>query len=257
VASTYSGIKAIVFDLDGTVYEGENLVYGALDSIDSLRSLGFSIYFCTNNSTRTRQEIAGKLVRLGIEATSASVFSAGYAAAFYLANKGYKQVGLLGMPGLKSELTAAGLTVMGSIDQGQALVIGLDQNINYSVMSMFALLLDKDIPVIACNRDRWFPGDNGELKPGCGIMADLVEALLGRDIDLVAGKPNTLLLELLSEQTGFGNGEILVVGDSIESDIAVARAFGSPAILYSPHGAEGVADSTIASMRDLPEMILG
>lgn len=257
VTSRYSCIKSIVFDLDGTVYEGEKLVNGALDSITSLRQHGFGVYFCTNNSTRTRQEIADKLVRLGIETTSTLVFSAGYAAAHYLVNKGFTQVSLLGMPGLKTELIAAGLTVMDRIEQGQALVVGLDQTMTYATMSKFATLLDKNVPVIACNRDRWFPGDNSELMPGCGIMADLVEALLGRGIDFVAGKPNTLLLELLSKQAGIGKDEILVVGDSLDSDIAVAKAYGSQAILYNPRGAADVYESSIVSMHDLTEMILG
>lgn len=190
----FSKIKAVVFDLDGTVYEGENLVDGALDAIDSLCDHGFEIYFCTNNSTRTRQQIANKLIQLGLNTTSEYVFSAGYGAACYLANAGFKQVSMVGMPGLKNELCAAGLAVVDRLDQGQALVVGLDPAISYTSMSLFATLLDKNIPIIACNRDRWFPGNNGELNPGCGILVDLVESLLGRSVDFIAGKPNTLFI---------------------------------------------------------------
>jgi len=54
----FSKIRALVFDLDGTVYEGDSLVDGVLETINRMRHQGFSIYFCTNNSTRTRQEVA-------------------------------------------------------------------------------------------------------------------------------------------------------------------------------------------------------
>ena len=256
MADQFSKIRAIVFDLDGTVYEGENLVDGVLEAINSLVHQGFEIYFCTNNSTRTRQEFANKLIHLGIETTSDSIFSAGYAAAHYLANAGIKQVSLLGTPGLKNELCAAGLTIVDELDKGQTLVVGLDPTISYSSMTSFAVLLGKNMPVIACNRDRWIPGNNGELKPGCGIMVELVEALLGRKVDFVAGKPNTLLLEMLSRQSGFNKDELLIIGDSLESDVALAKAFGSPWVLYAPRGCENSQDNSITTMTDLPGMIL-
>ena len=256
VANQFSKIRAIVFDLDGTVHEGENLIDGAFETINSLRHQGFEIYFCTNNSTQSRQEIANRLIHLGIETTSDAIFSAGYAAAHYLANAGIKQVSLLGTPGLKNELCAAGLTVVDELDKGQALVVGLDPTISYSSMSLFAALLGKSMPVIACNRDRWFPGNNRDLKPGCGIMVDLVEALLGRRVDLVAGKPNTLLLEMLSRRSGLNKDELLIIGDSLESDVAMAEAFGSTWLLYDPRGCENSQDNSITTMTDLPGMIL-
>ncbi len=256
MANQFTKIKAIVFDLDGTVYEGENLVDGALEAINSLRHQGFQIYFCTNNSTRTRQEIANKLNHLGIVTTSDSIFSAGYAAAYYLAKAGIKQISLLGTLGLRNELSAAGLTIVDELDKGQAIVVGLDPDINYARMSLFSTLLGKNMPVIACNRDRWFPGNNGELKPGCGIMVDLVEALMGRSVDLLAGKPNTLLLEMLSRQTGLNKNELMIVGDSFESDVALAKAFGSLWVLYAPHGCKNSCQNSVTTMNDLPEMLL-
>ena len=143
VTNRFSKIRAIVFDLDGTVYKGENLVDGVFEAINSLSHHGYEIYFCTNNSTRTRQEIVRRLIHLGIETTIDSIFSAGYAAACYLANAGIKQVSLLGTPGLKNELCAAGLTVVDELDKGQARVVGLDPTINYSIMTLFATLHGK------------------------------------------------------------------------------------------------------------------
>lgn len=248
-------IRGVVFDLDGTVYEGEYAVEGVIDVIEILRRNGYAIYFCTNNSTRTRQEIADKLLHLGIAATKESIYSAAYAAACYLSGSGIQRVSVLGAVGLQEELCEAGLVVSNDLDQGQALVIGLDLLIDYPKMASFSRLLDKNLPVIACNRDRWFPGNNGELKPGCGIMVALVEYLLGRNVDLVAGKPNTLLLEMLSRQSGLKNYELLIVGDSFESDIALADTFGSPSVFYAPHGSNGIGTVCINKMNQLPEYL--
>lgn len=248
-------IRGVVFDLDGTVYEGENVVDGVIDVIEILRRNGYAIYFCTNNSTRTRQDIADKLINLGITATKESIYSAAFAAAWYLSGSGIQSVSVLGTVGLQEELSEAGLVVTNDLDQGQALVIGLDLLIDYKKMASFSRLLDKNLPVIACNRDRWFPGNNGELKPGCGIMVALVESLLGRNVNLVVGKPNTLLLEMLSRQSGLKNDELLIVGDSFESDIVLANSFGSPSVFYAPHGFKEIGTVCINKMNQLPEYL--
>lgn len=256
LANPLGKIRAVVFDLDGTVYEGDDLVNGVLEAIETLQCQGYKIYYCTNNSTRSREDIAGKLLRLGIVTTKGSIYSAAYAAAHYLSNSDIERVSLLGTSGLRDELGAAGLTVVDGLDSGQALVVGLDPSIDYSKMASLATLLNKNMPVIACNRDKWFPGDKGVLKPGCGIMIALVEELLGRKVTLVAGKPNTLLLEILSQQSGFSKDELLIVGDSLESDIALAEAFGSPWILYAPHGKALGQRNSIATMNELPGCLL-
>lgn len=247
-------VKAVVFDLDGTVYQGDHLVPGILEAMAALRGQGLAIYFCTNNSSLTRPALAQKLTALGIETAVSSVFSAGYGAASYLKGAGIERVSLLGTRGLRDELGAAGLEVSEDLDRGQALVVGIDPQISYARMTAFAPLRGRDFPIVACNRDRWFPGGDGKLQPGCGIMVDLVEALLGRGIDLVAGKPNTLLLEMLALQTGLGRDELLVVGDSPESDVALAQAFGSSWVLYDPCGSHRRQGNRISSMTELPRL---
>lgn len=87
-------------------------------------------------------------------------------------------------------------------------------------------------------------------------MVDLVEALLGRSVDFVAGKPSTMLLKMLSQRSGLDKEELLIIGDSLESDVALAEAFGSPWVRYAPRGYEKNQHNTIASMSDLPGMIL-
>lgn len=247
-------VKAVVFDLDGTVYQGDSLVPGVVEAMGALRRRGLAIYFCTNNSSMTRLALAQKLTGLGIETAGCSVFSAGYGAASYLKGAGIERVSLLGTRGLKDELGAAGLEVSEDLDQGQALVVGIDPQISYAKMTAFASLRGRDFPIVACNRDRWFPGSNGKSKPGCGIMVDLVEALLGKRVDLVAGKPNTLLLEMLSLQTGLDRDELLVVGDSLDSDVALAQAFGSSWVLYDPCGSHSCQGNRISSMTELPRL---
>jgi len=61
---------------------------------------------------------------------------------------------------------------------------------------------------------------------------------------------------MLSHQSGFKKNELLIIGDSLESDVALADAFGSPWVLYAPHGYENAQGNAISKMNDLLGMIL-
>ena len=54
-------IKAVLLDLDGTVYNGSILIDGAKEAVDSIRDRGIRLFFFTNKSGRSRKAIADKL----------------------------------------------------------------------------------------------------------------------------------------------------------------------------------------------------
>ncbi|MBD3843116.1 MAG: TIGR01457 family HAD-type hydrolase, partial [Campylobacterales bacterium] len=75
--------KTVIFDLDGTIYFGENIANEALKCINTLIENDFSVLFLTNNSTKTRAEINSKLNNLGIMTDKSKIYSSSYAAAKY------------------------------------------------------------------------------------------------------------------------------------------------------------------------------
>lgn len=50
-------IQAVLFDLDGTVYVGEQLISGADNVINDVLNQQKQVAFLTNNSTKTREDI--------------------------------------------------------------------------------------------------------------------------------------------------------------------------------------------------------
>ena len=72
-----SKIKGIIFDLDGTVYLGDALLPTAGETITTLRDSGKRTLFLSNNPTRTREEYAAKLTRLGLPTPPADVVNSG------------------------------------------------------------------------------------------------------------------------------------------------------------------------------------
>ncbi len=60
---------AVLVDLDGVMYRGDEPVAGAGGVVDKVRALGTPLLFLTNNSSRTPEAIAGKLERMGVSAS--------------------------------------------------------------------------------------------------------------------------------------------------------------------------------------------
>lgn len=55
-----------VFDLDGTIYLGSELLPGAERTVQALRDMDRKVVFVSNNPTRDPEEYARKLTDLGL-----------------------------------------------------------------------------------------------------------------------------------------------------------------------------------------------
>jgi len=226
-------IQAIIFDLDGTIYCGNSLVDGAIELLEQLECLGINIFYCTNNSTKTRQDICAKLNALNVPATPEKIYSAAYAAAHFLKKSNYSDIYCFGMNGLHNELDSLNITTTLVPENTSVVLIGLDTNINYERISSLLPLRNKPCTLVACNQDKFFPSDNGINQLGCGFIVSLVENALERNVDYTVGKPNTYMLEMLMKEHRLAIDEIVMVGDSLESDITMAQTAGCRSIYLS------------------------
>lgn len=228
-------IKAIVFDLDGTIYFGENVTDGALDVINALGK-NYQIFYLTNNSGKMRREIISKLNKMGFMATAQNTYCGSYAISSYLAENKITPVYLIGTGGLASDITSCGIRIENSSDVS-AVVVGIDQLFSYEKIRMALEAIDKGAKLIVANVDSSYPVENNRRMPGCGAMVGAIVAATGHAPDFHIGKPNTYLLELLCREHGFLPKEICVVGDMPESDILMAVNFGCQSILFDPEDA--------------------
>jgi HAD superfamily hydrolase (TIGR01450 family) len=232
VQADTASIRAVALDLDGVVYSGDVPLPGAVEAIDRLRGLGLRVWFVTNNSARSRAAIAGKLRRLGVPADESEVMSSGYAAGLLLHRLTQGQaarVVVVGSDELRTMIAAQGFEAV-SEGPGQFLVVGMDHSFTYDRIRAALETLMGGAVFVACNRDATYPVEGGRLAPGCGPMVAAIECAYGRKPDYVVGKPSPALLELAAAAGGLSPGEMLVVGDTLESDIAAARRLGSPSV---------------------------
>ncbi len=214
--------RAFILDLDGVVYIGDEVIEGVPEKIKKLRQKG-RVVFLTNNSTKSREDYARKLLSFGIEASPEDIITSGYAAALYLREKfGSAGVFVVGEAGLRKELEDAGhrLCFRGC----EAVVVGLDREFNYSKLSRASRLIREGAEFVATNLDSTLITPSG-LIPGAGAIVAAVREASGKD-PVVVGKPSKTLGKLLLNVLNIKPEDVLLIGDRIETDIAFGKAMG-------------------------------
>ncbi|MEG1096357.1 MAG: HAD hydrolase family protein [Clostridiales bacterium] len=166
-------IKAVAFDLDGTIYYGSKIIDGANEAISHAKSKGIKVFFLTNNSTKTRMQIYEKLIGMGILCDYEEVFTSGYIATLYAKKEKLNNIYIFGSKNLISEFHDIGIDV---VDESQAenLLIGYDPAFTYESLTKalhVALKAKKSLPAIKKNI---FPGKMLCVYPVAGLWWHLL-----------------------------------------------------------------------------------
>ena len=215
-------IKAILFDLDGTLYRGKTPIDGAAETIVELRKRGYKVLFLTNSATKSRSSLCTKLVGMGFDPKKSEVYSSAYLLAKYLQkNHKGKTVYAIGESGIMEELNEANIPLSNT---PQIVAIGLDRNFNYDKLCIAHLALEKGAIFLATNKDHTYPVENGSL-PGCGSLVASIEFASEKKA-YILGKPSTHFMELIEAEQNLKKEEILMVGDRLDTDIAFAKNSG-------------------------------
>jgi 4-nitrophenyl phosphatase len=242
--------KHLILDLDGVVYNGEEPVPGAVDSIARLRQSGRTVSFCSNNSTRTREGFAAKLTSMGIPAVAGDVVNSAHAAARWVRRAGLSRAFVIGESGLIEELTRQGVEVLDahSASRAECVVVGLDRAFTYGKLAAAQRALAAGAEFIATNRDSHLPTE-AALLPGSGTMVAAVEVLAGRPPRLL-GKPEPHMLEFLLSEHQTAPAEALVVGDRLDTDIECGNRAGvETALVLTGFNTAEDAENAPASQR--------
>lgn len=221
-----AGVKAVLLDLDGTVYRGSEAIPGAAEAIHRLLKAGFAVRYLTNNSAARPEGISQKLRAMEIPCEPGWVAGTGPAAALAVIGKGFKVAHLIGEPGLWESFREAGIEPSDD-DPKPVLVTGICRSFDYAMMDRALQSLLGGALWIATNRDGSYPLEGGRFQPGAGSIVAALEAAAARPPDLVIGKPEPLLIHQLSESMGILASETLMVGDREDTDLEAGRRAGS------------------------------
>jgi 4-nitrophenyl phosphatase len=164
---------------------------------------------------------------------------------------------VLGSEGILSALDEVGVPVTDDPRQATALLVGLDWDLSYDRLTRAADAVRMGARFIATNTDPTYPVADG-LLPGGGACVAAVAVTTGVAPE-VAGKPNPPMRALLRAR---GIGEAWVIGDRVDTDIAMAVAeedWHSILVLtgVTPPEQAALADHTVADLAAAVDLVLG
>ena len=226
-------IKAILLDLDGTVYNGNTIIDGADKAIENMRKNGIHVYFCTNNSSLIPHSIMDKLKGMKIECEEEDVLTSGKAALGYIKRNKLKKVFISGSDELKNWFKENKVDICNE-NHAETLVIGMDSKFDYEKMTKGIRAAINSKTIIVCNQDRIFMKEDG-VYPGCGGMTSSISYCSGKEPDVIIGKPNVFMIRELAEDRGYSKDELLVIGDS-DVDVKMAADYGCRSLLIGKTG---------------------
>lgn len=239
----------VLFDLDGTIYYGETMIDGANEVIHFFRKNGKKIFFTTNNSTKSRRQVYEKLIKIGVECEFDEVLTSGYMAALYAKAHQLKNVYIFGSDSLKQEFSEQGVSLC-SHEGAENMVIGYHPNMTYDELTTAVRVATSAKSLIACNKERTFLGNHAKVMPGCGAMTASIEWCANRICDITIGKPSTFLVDYIIERYGYAAKRIMIIGDTYESDVVMAKKSGAQAILIG-----NTLDSDIVSVKSIANIL--
>ncbi|CAN7265395.1 HAD-IIA family hydrolase [Rossellomorea sp. LjRoot5] len=212
-------LKGYIFDLDGTVYLGKQLIEGADTTINALLNEGKKVLFLTNKTIESRQRYVEKLHGFNIRANLENILNPTVTLIDYL-KEHHPQATLyvIGEQPIKDELTLAGFREGMTPAEVDIVVLSWDRDFHYDHLNFAYQSIKLGAKMIATNPDKTCPVEMGDV-PDCAGMIGAVEAVVGRKIDVQIGKPSILTIKAALKILQLKPEECVMIGDRLETDI--------------------------------------
>lgn len=256
--------QLILFDLDGTLYLGNQEIPGAVNTIAQLRQQGFKLRFLTNTTTKSHAELLTQMVSLGFSLVPEELISAPIGARLELQSIQQKLESPLRIwpvvgDAIKSDFAefewdeiSPDFVVLGDIGEQWDLTL-----INRMFNAMHS-----GAELIALHKNRFWQTEEG-LKADIGFFVAGLEYVCSKNAQIM-GKPNADFFQRVLDSVGVSAAETIMVGDDIDSDVGGAQRLGMKGCLVKTgkfrqayfDSSTVKPDWVLASVADLPAVLL-
>ncbi|AQP43614.1 HAD-IIA family hydrolase [Tessaracoccus flavus] len=225
---------AYVFDLDGTIFLGDELLPGAVDVVAKLRAEGKAVKFLSNNATNDPAMYCDKLQRMGLAVPVSDIVNTIVTTVRWLSGH-HPDAALfvIGEEPLQRALLEAGFRLTDDAGEIDIVVASYDRAFDYRKLQIAfdAIWFHERAFLIQTNPDRFCPYPGGRGEPDCAAMTAAIEAATGTRCRVSLGKPSPLMLTEALRGHDVDLSQCLMVGDRLATDIQMALDCGMPSAL--------------------------
>lgn len=223
LAEKYDGF---IFDLDGTIYRGEHIIPRADKVINYLKSNNKKIVFVSNKTTGTVKDYYRLLKNWGLNIEENEIINSTLVVANYLKKNFYNaEFFAVGENSFINEIKKTGLRYSTDPKKIKILIVTLDRTLDYQKLEIAAQALENGAKFFAANIDDTCPVDSGEvLDAGSTISA--LEKRTHRKLEMHFGKPSEFMFNEIINRLKPDLGKTILIGDRLETDIAMGNKFG-------------------------------
>jgi HAD superfamily hydrolase (TIGR01450 family) len=249
---------AYVFDQDGTIYLGDELLPGAKRMVEALRDRDRAVRFVSNNPTKDPEMYAEKLGRLGLPTPVEEIVNTVVTMTEWLLDNAPDAVvyPIAEEPLIRS-FEQAGIRMSEDPAEIDVVVASYDRTFTYAKLQIAfdALWFHKRARLVATNPDRFCPFPGGRGEPDCAAIVAAIEACTGVQCEANAGKPYPTMLKAAVKGLGVEFGDCMMVGDRLSTDIkmGVDAGMGTALVLT---GESQLADVEAQAPDDRPRYVL-
>ncbi|MGB0722486.1 MAG: TIGR01458 family HAD-type hydrolase [Gammaproteobacteria bacterium] len=198
-------VDAVLFDLDGVLYVGDEVIEGATRTLEQVRAAGLVCRFITNTSTRLPHSVGAKLRGMGFPIRDDEIFSVVTATRDVLATRGCPSVHLL-----VGEEVRPFFSAFPESPEPECVVVGdIGAAWNYTLLNRVFNELMAGAELLAMHRNRYWQAGNG-LRMDIGAFVSGLEYVSGKAATVV-GKPSTAFFSLAVKSAGVPEGRVLMV----------------------------------------------
>lgn len=214
---------ALLLDLSGVLYDGDDVIDGAVGAVQRLQRSGLELRFITNTSRKTRANLLAHLHSLGFELDEPQLFTAVDAACNWLRQRGLRPYCLV------HENIRGEFDEFDQSDPNAVFIADAGQGFTYDALNRAFRLCQAGAPLIGVGSNRYFKSA-GDMFMDAGAFIHAIEFAAGVEATIV-GKPNPAFFELVLRSAGSLATSALMVGDDVFGDVEGALSASIPACL--------------------------
>ncbi|WP_374764467.1 TIGR01459 family HAD-type hydrolase [Yunchengibacter salinarum] len=231
--SALDNTDLVISDLWGVLHDGIRLTSGAAEALEAARARNIATVFLTN-APRPRWQVRDHLLAMGLNPSLADLVLSSGALARDVVRERYHGARLYHMGPDSDQDTIDGLPIqqVSSMEAAEViLATDLDAMPLEDHRSHLADACARGVPLLCTNPDR-LVHEGDRLILCAGAVGDLYEEMGGTTLWFGKPRPEALMACLdAAGLTGLAPGRVLMVGDSLRTDVAGARAAGMRSLM--------------------------